>query len=317
MTGGTLTGPLTLSGDPTTPLGATTKRYVDLSFAPLSSPALTGVPSAPTPPAPTNTTQIATTEFVKAQNYLTDNQPITISGDVSGQGTTSIPVILPPINPNPGTFQGLTVNSKGLVTGAQNQGYATTASVSATYAPKASPALTGTPTAPTPAPLTSNTQIATTQFVRTGTGTNNEAAAGQVGEYIQKTVLQEQAILAVSGTSVDVATIDLGPGDWEITGQVWLNPVGAIQAMAQTILSRMAVWTHTVSQTETPTPLGSLTSMSGMSYSPASGFPPILNTGRMRLLIDAVTTVYLGSTIIFTGPGPLSLYGYIGARRIR
>jgi hypothetical protein len=39
--------------------------------APLASPALTGTPTAPTAATPTNTTQIATTAFVKAQGYAT------------------------------------------------------------------------------------------------------------------------------------------------------------------------------------------------------------------------------------------------------
>ncbi len=40
-------------------------------YAPLASPTLTGVPTAPTAAVATNTTQIATTAFVKSQGYLT------------------------------------------------------------------------------------------------------------------------------------------------------------------------------------------------------------------------------------------------------
>ena len=39
--------------------------------APLVSPALTGTPTAPTAASGTNSTQIATTAFVKSQNFLT------------------------------------------------------------------------------------------------------------------------------------------------------------------------------------------------------------------------------------------------------
>lgn len=42
----------------------------------LASPALTGTPTAPTAAASTNTTQIATTAFVKAQGYLDSNSTI-------------------------------------------------------------------------------------------------------------------------------------------------------------------------------------------------------------------------------------------------
>lgn len=44
------------------------------------------------------------------------------------------------------------------------------ATITSTYAPKASPALTGTPTAPTASPGTNTTQIATTAFVTAAVG---------------------------------------------------------------------------------------------------------------------------------------------------
>jgi hypothetical protein len=97
LTGGTLSGPLTLSGAPTLGLHATTKLYVDNADtagkayadsgdaavkvyvdnadalkAPLASPVFTGDPRAPTPAAGDNDTSIATTAFVqtKAALYL-------------------------------------------------------------------------------------------------------------------------------------------------------------------------------------------------------------------------------------------------------
>ena len=47
------------------------------SKAPLASPGLTGSPTAPTPAIGDNSTKIATTAFVKAQNYLTSVPPHT------------------------------------------------------------------------------------------------------------------------------------------------------------------------------------------------------------------------------------------------
>jgi hypothetical protein len=52
------------------------------------------------------------------ESYLTTNQSITVSGDASGSGTTAIAVTLDTVNSNVGTFQGLTVNGKGLTTAA-------------------------------------------------------------------------------------------------------------------------------------------------------------------------------------------------------
>lgn len=50
--------------------------------------------------------------------YLTGNQAITVSGDATGSGTTSIPLTLATVNSNIGIFAGITVNAKGLVTAA-------------------------------------------------------------------------------------------------------------------------------------------------------------------------------------------------------
>jgi hypothetical protein len=52
--------------DANKPISSATQTALDLK-APLASPALTGVPTAPTAAAATNTTQIATTEFVRAE----------------------------------------------------------------------------------------------------------------------------------------------------------------------------------------------------------------------------------------------------------
>jgi hypothetical protein len=172
-----VTNQLSASGDGTPAMDGTAARGVsthgaradhvhptDTSRAPLASPTFTGTPAAPTPTAGDNSTKIATTAFVAA-GFLSGNQTITLSGDVTGSGATAITTTLATVNSNVGTFQGLTVNAKGLVTGASNMNYATTAAVAASYAPLASPALTGTPTAPT-APLDTNTtQLATTAFV--------------------------------------------------------------------------------------------------------------------------------------------------------
>jgi hypothetical protein len=74
LTGGTISGNLAITGTLAVN-GATT-----LSAA-------TGITVA----TADNSTNLATTAFVKTQNYLTANQTITLSGDVSGSGTSSIP----------------------------------------------------------------------------------------------------------------------------------------------------------------------------------------------------------------------------------
>ena len=88
----------------------------DTTKANLADPTFTGIPAAPTAANATNTTQIATTAFVKNQNYITGNQTITLSGDATGSGTTAITVTLKNDVATAGTFTKVTINSKGLVT---------------------------------------------------------------------------------------------------------------------------------------------------------------------------------------------------------
>lgn len=85
------------------------------TFAKLASPAFTGTPTAPTASTSDNSTQLATTAFVKAQGYLTANQSITVSGDASGSGTTAISLTLASVG-TAGTYTKVTTDAKGRVT---------------------------------------------------------------------------------------------------------------------------------------------------------------------------------------------------------
>lgn len=108
--------------------------------APLASPGLTGTPTAPTAAATANTTQIATTAFVQAV--------ITALKAGAPAALDTLDELAAAINDDPN--------------------FATTISDAlALKAPLASPAMTGTPTAPTAASTANNTQLATTAFVKT------------------------------------------------------------------------------------------------------------------------------------------------------
>ncbi len=116
-------------------------------YAPKASPTFTGTPKAPTPAAGNNTTQVATTAFVQAAlTALINGAPATLD---------TLKEIAADINNDP-NFSTTINNALAL------------------KAPLSSPALTGTPTAPTAAQSVNNTQIATTAFVKS-------AIAGMVG----------------------------------------------------------------------------------------------------------------------------------------
>lgn len=104
-----------------------------------ASPALTGVPTAPTAVPATNSTQIATTAYVTAA----------VTALIAGA---------------PGALNTLKELADAINDDASYAATITTAL--ALKAPLVSPALTGTPTAPTPSTVDSSTKLATTAFVQ-------------------------------------------------------------------------------------------------------------------------------------------------------
>lgn len=163
---------------------------------------LTGVPTAPTAAAGTWTDQVASTAFVMAALNA-----LAITGGVTSfNGRTGvITLTLPDIVQAGGASQDFVASAiatamvncvtsfngrTGLVS---LQGNDISAAGGALLA---GPALTGTPTAPTASPGTSNTQLATTAFV------NNAIAAGAVSSFNGRTgpvTLTQADIIAAGG----------------------------------------------------------------------------------------------------------------------
>ncbi len=125
-----------------------------------NSPALTGTPTAPTAASGSNDTQLATTAFVKAAvAALVNGSPAALDtlqelanalGNDPNFSTTVLNAIA-----DVKTDAASKLNAHASILDAHPQ-----------YAPKASPAFTGTPTAPTAASGSNDTQLATTAFVK-------------------------------------------------------------------------------------------------------------------------------------------------------
>jgi microcystin-dependent protein len=125
------------TADTAKPVSTAQQTALDLK-ANLASPALTGTPSAPTAAVSTNTTQIATTAFVRAEvSALVGGATSTL--DTLGEIATALG--------NDANLSSTLTTSIGL------------------KAPIASPTFTGTPAAPTATVGTNTTQLATTAFV--------------------------------------------------------------------------------------------------------------------------------------------------------
>lgn len=140
----------------------------DTTRAPLASPGLTGTPTTPTAAVNTNTTQIASTAFVLGQAATASP---TMNGNVA-VGTATRFAREDHVHP-----------------------------IDTSRAPVASPALTGTPTAPTAANGTNTTQIATTEFVR---ATRPEQLAAPTGSFDMNS--QRITGLAEPTAATDAAT---------------------------------------------------------------------------------------------------------------
>lgn len=175
-------------------------------YATKASPTFTGTPKAPTAPAGNNTTQLATTAFVQAALIaLVNGAPATLD---------TLKEIAAAINNDP-NFSTTINNALAL------------------KAPLASPALTGTPTAPTAAQTVNNTQIATTAFVKSALAalvgsspaaldTLNELAAALGNDPNFATTMTnalagkqplDDTLTALSGKSVAALLQYLGLGD--------------------------------------------------------------------------------------------------------
>lgn len=146
----------------------------DLSAkAPISSPALTGTPTAPTATEGTNTTQVATTAFVStAVSGLIDSSPATLD----------------------------TLNELAAALG-DDPNFATTVSTSiGNKANIDSPTFTGTPFAPTPSAANNTTQIATTAYVKSQGYTTNTGTVTSVGITVPTGISITGSPITTSGT---------------------------------------------------------------------------------------------------------------------
>ena len=72
--------------------------------------------TASTPSSGDDSTSVATTAYVQGEGFITGNESITISGDASGSGTTSISLTLANSGVTAGTTSGITVDAKGRIT---------------------------------------------------------------------------------------------------------------------------------------------------------------------------------------------------------
>jgi len=140
-----------------------------------------------------------------------------------------------------------------------------------------------------------------------GTTTNDNAAAGKVGEIITATLASGSAISLTNGTSANVTSISLTAGDWDVNGTVFYVTTGT--TVTQALVTDISVTSAT---TNTAPGLGSYTYFGG-SF---TGLAKASSTGTSRISISVTTTVYLVVSPSFT-VSTATAYGFLRARRVR
>jgi hypothetical protein len=147
-----------------------------------------------------------------------------------------------------------------------------------------------------------------------GVTDGSNAPAGMVGEYMSKTILAANAVAATTGVVVNVTSLSLSAGDWDVQGQIWIAPTGT---RAATNVTGLAVWVSSTSATFPTVPAGSLQSFFGINIALVAAHLPVLASGKVRFSLAAPALIYLSGLVDYTGTGPIGLYGYIDARRAR
>jgi hypothetical protein len=240
-----------------------------------------GVTQAPT----TNNTSLATTAFVAA---------------ALASGSTSVTIgVTPPASPSVGALWWDSVGGQGYIW--YNDG------TSSQWAPftnqpgpqgPAGPAFTG-------GTVTSSIAFSPSTLGLTGTATNDNAAAGVVGEVLATAITTAQTM--TTNTAMNVGTLSLTAGDWDVDGMVQVTPSAAPTVIGCAI--------NTASATM-PAAGNTAAPMQRLTLTFTSAAVQIMQTGRMRVSLAATTNVYLIAIATFAS-GTCSSQGYISARRRR
>jgi hypothetical protein len=147
------------------------------------------------------------------------------------------------------------------------------------------------------------------------TGTN--VSAGYVGEYICAQVTNggsptgcatntSTPVSLATNTPVNIASISLTAGDWDVWGSVGFLPAGT------TTTQNLQGWISTSSATNPVPPNYGAYFYQPISY--AAGVAPFMPVGTRQINVSSTTTVYLEAQAGFS-VSTMTGYGFLAARR--
>jgi len=279
--------------------------------ADLASPALTGTPTAPTAAATTNNTQIATTAFVKtAVNNVTtlrnvdtretNELPSYYSSDANakqlhyefkrasaiGISTTGTYCSLFTdanwSNTSGGTVRQIVITNDGRIFVRFSSSDHTAWRDWVELAPTSSPSFTGTPTAPTAAAGTNNTQLATTAFVTTAVN-NKTSITGNAA-----TATKLATARTINGVSFDgTSNITIPIPVTSVAGRTGTIVLAGTDIPAATTSARGTVQLSTATNS-TSTTLAATASAVKAAYDRAEAAFQSASDGK-KAIVDAIT----------------------------
>lgn len=151
-------------------------------------------------------------------------------------------------------------------------------------------------------------------LVGLGTATNDNSAAGCIGEFVTATIPVGSAVVLGTGTPSNVTQISLTAGDWDISAQIDFN-IGAITSITQ-LITAISLSTGALSTQAGGAGLGTdpINIYNTAAMVPTANIS--LDAGPVRLSVSATTTVFLVASATFT-VSTCGAFGTIRARRMR
>lgn len=144
-----------------------------------------------------------------------------------------------------------------------------------------------------------------------GTGTNDSANTGFVGEFVSASVASGSAVSLTSGITNTVTSISLTAGDWVVWGTVENVPGAGT--------TTTSIYGGINSAASLPATLGSGTGGTYNGFNnntTAANSAHTISISSNRFLLSGTTTIYLVANSVFS-VSTQKAYGFICARRVR
>lgn len=143
-----------------------------------------------------------------------------------------------------------------------------------------------------------------------GTTTNNNAAAGSVGEFVSSIVSTGAPVSLVTVTAANVTSISLTAGDWDVWGFIYVTGSA----------TSAATFYGAISSSSATIPSSFADNTSFCAFAPALNFATYGGSAfpvpAARISLSTTTTIYLCTQLGFLG-GTGVASGAIRARRVR